>query len=184
MSLAEKSSVFKVHYRGEAILSLFTIPVIVALLTLLRDGTTGIAAWSAGCGLLEAALLTVDIAYEGVEGPRVPKAFARAPQRTQETIIALGLPHIDPCFLAWEFMGGPLAELNIELSGVGWSRGSGRHGHPRGLLLVATFAGVGLRRPCLIDAAAGLGGLSSGPRGPSGWGLSSPLPHGARYELE
>lgn len=51
-------------------------------------------------GILGAALSTLDFAYVGVTAPRVAAQFVRAPQESQSVLLLIGMPHIDPCFLA------------------------------------------------------------------------------------
>ena len=163
-SLAERSCAFKLHYWVVVLAGLTTIPLLAALLALLRGSIGGISLWFGAMGGLGAGLLVVDFAYVGVQGPRLAKAFARASEGTREAILALGLPHVDPCFLGWGLLGGGLAGLNGELLRSALvPRAFAGLGIIGGALLVATFVGALLRRPRLIDVAAGLGGFLVGP---------------------
>ncbi len=114
-SLAEKSFAFKAHYWTAVGLGLFMLPVIAALVALFRGGVTGGAIWAGAVGFLGAGLLSVDFAYVAVEAPRLARVFARLPEAAREAILALGLPHLDPCFLSWGLIGGAMAYLNLGL---------------------------------------------------------------------
>ncbi len=163
-SLAERSLGFKVHYWTAAALGLFMLPLIAALIALFRDEVTGGAIWAGAVGLLGAGLLGVDFAHVGVEAPRLAQAFVRLPEAAREAILALGLPHLDPCFLSWGLIGGAMAYLNLELVLRGLIPGGlAGLGVLGGLLLLGTTMGALLRRPRMIDVAAGLGGFLIGP---------------------
>ena len=163
-SLSESSLVFSVHYWIVAVLSLLTIAVYLALLSLLRKHLDGPLCWAAALGLVGAALSALDFAYVGVEAPRLARAFSNASPAAQSVLATLGIPHIDPCFLAWGLMGiFGVAANTAALRHRLLPRALGYIGVIGGVALLLVFAGSLLRSPRTIDAMVGLGGFVIGP---------------------
>lgn len=163
-SLSESSLVFSLHYWIVAVLSLLTIAVYLALLSLLRKHLGGPLCWAGALGFVGAALSAVDFAYVGVEAPRLARAFANASPAAQPVLATLGIPHIDPCFLAWGLMGVfAVAANSAALRRQLLPRALGYIGAIGGVALLLVFAGALLRSPRTIDVMVGLGGFVIGP---------------------
>jgi hypothetical protein len=104
-SLAETSAIFSLHYWIVVVLSLLTLAVIVGVFEWLRHPATGPGSWAALIGVIGASLCAVDFAVVGVEAPRMARAFVQASPDLQATLLAIGIPRLDPCFLSWGLLG-------------------------------------------------------------------------------
>ena len=163
-SLSKNSLVFALHYWIVVVLSLLTLAVIVAFLSLFREHRTGPLCWAAVVGFLGAALSTIDFAYVAVEAPRLAKLFMSASPVVQSLLLVVGMPHIDPCFFAWGLMG--LFALTVNSAALRHRllpRVLGYVGVVGGVLFLLVFVGALSRTAWLIDFAVGLGGLVIGP---------------------
>jgi len=163
-SLSDSSLVFSLHYWIVAVLSLLTIAVYLALLSLLREHLGGPLCWAAAVGIIGAALSTVDFAYVGVEAPRLARAFSNASPAAQSVLVVSGMPHIDPCFFASALMG--IFAVVANAAGLRHRllpRALGYIGIIGGVVLLLVFMGALLRSPRTIDVTVGLGGLVIGP---------------------
>lgn len=94
--------IFSLHYWIVVALSLLTLAVTVALLSLLREHLTGPLCWAAVVGFLGAALSAIDFAYVAVEAPRLAGVFMTASPAARSVLVVVGMPHIDPCFFGWD----------------------------------------------------------------------------------
>jgi len=163
-SLSKSSLVFSLHYWIVVALSLLTLAVIVAFLSLLREYLTGPLCWGVVVGFLGAALSTIDFAYVAVEAPRLAKLFMSASPAAQSLLLVVGIPHIDPCFFAWGLMG--VFALTINTAALRHRlvpRALGYIGVAGSLLFLLVFVGALSRSTWLIDFSVGLGGLAVGP---------------------
>jgi len=163
-SLSESSFVFSLHYWIVVALSLLTLAVIVAFLSLLREQLTGPLCWAAVVGFLGAALATIDFAYVAVEAPRLAKLFMSASPAVQSLLLVVGMPHIDPCFFAWGLTG--VFALTVNTAALRQRlvpRSLGYIGLVGGVLFLLVFVGALSRSAWLIDLSVGLGALAVGP---------------------
>ncbi|OGF64047.1 MAG: hypothetical protein A2Y62_15380 [Candidatus Fischerbacteria bacterium RBG_13_37_8] len=163
-SLSESSLIFSLHYWIVAVLSLMTLAVSVAFLSLLRQYLTGPLFWSAIVGIIGAALSIIDFAYVGVEAPRLAKVFSNATPSAQSLLLISGMPHIDPCFLAFGLMG--IFALTSNATALRYklvSPSLGYIGIAGGFLFLLVFIGALSRSSLLIDLAVALGAFAVGP---------------------
>jgi hypothetical protein len=163
-SLARSSLVFSLHYWIVAILSLFTIGVIAGLWEFLSDYRSGFLGWASIVGVGGALLATVDFIYVGIEAPKIARRFTECDTSAKQTILALGLPHIDPCFLAFGLLGLYSLVVNITFINTGLIPNIPAYiGIMGGIMFGLAFIGSVIRKSILIDIAAGLGGFIIGP---------------------
>ena len=164
VSLAKTSLVFEVHYWIVALLALFGIAVLLAYFELLRPHRTGILCWSAVVGVIGAALSIVDFAFVAVEVPRIAERFVDSKLEIQSALLMMGMPHLDPCFLAWG-LGGvwAIASNCTALRHKLIPPLLGYLGILGGVLFELVFLGAALQSPTLVDISVGLGGFFVGP---------------------
>jgi hypothetical protein len=163
-SLASSSAVFTVHYWLVVLACLFAVGVILAFLQLLHGHQSGFLCWAALLGLLGAGLAAIDYAYVGVEGPRLAQRFVASSSAAQSALLLQGVPHVDPCFLAWGLMGlWALAANTAALQARRLPRFLGWLGILGGSMLLLTFAGALGRSALLVDISVGLAGIVVGP---------------------
>jgi hypothetical protein len=164
MSLAQGAFVFQLHYWIVVALALLTLAVVLAFRELLPGEPSGPAAWAVVLGGFGAALMALDFAQFGVLAPRLAAAYAAAEPGARPLLASLGVPHSDPCFLAYGLLGGFALIVNLALRR--------RRRLPRPLVAVGVlggglylllFAGSLLRMPLLVDIAVGAGGLIAAP---------------------
>jgi hypothetical protein len=104
-SLAASPGVFVAHYWLVVLVCLFTVGIILAVLALLEGRVSGSLAWGSAVGLIGAGLGAADFAFVGLETPRLAERYAAASPHAQSLLLAQGLPHLDPCFLAFALLG-------------------------------------------------------------------------------
>jgi|WetSurMetagenome_2_1015567.scaffolds.fasta_scaffold30725_2 hypothetical protein len=163
-SLSQGALIFSLHYWIVACASLVAIAVYVGFLSLLRQHLTGLLCWAAIVGFVGAALSAIDFVYVGVEAPRLARVFSSASADGQSLLALGGVPHIDPCFLAFGLMG--VFALVSNSAAVRHSLLPpvlGYIGISGGLTNVLVCVGALLRSPWLVDLSVALGGLAIGP---------------------
>lgn len=163
-SLADGSFVFELHYWIVVALGLLTLAVVAAFWELLRGARGGVVVWGIALGGFGAVLMALDFAQFGVLAPRLAEGYMAAGAAERPLLAAVGVPHSDPCFLAYGLMGGFSLVTNLSVLR--------RRLLPRPLAVIGTcggglflllFLGSLLRSALLVDVAVGLGGLVVAP---------------------
>jgi hypothetical protein len=164
LSLADHSLVFSVHYWLVVLLSLFSIAVILAFFKIVSSANKGIALWVTVIGIIGAALSIVDFASVGVRAPRIAQQFISYTGSEKMVVLIAGLPHVDPCFLAWALLGiwalvsnwfalkNKLLPKTICFVGILGS-----------CLYILVFLGSVVQKQIIVDIAVGVGGLILAP---------------------
>jgi hypothetical protein len=163
-SLARSPGVFVVHYWLVVLVCLFTVGVILAALALLEGRVTGPLAWGSAVGLIGAGLGAADFAFVGLETPRLAVRYAAASPQAQSLLLAQGLPHLDPCFLAFGLLGlWALSAGAALLHARVVPRALALLGLAGGVLYVLACVGSLAHSKLLIDFTIAIGGSVIGP---------------------
>ena len=173
LSLADHSLVFSIHYWLVVLLSLFSIAVILAFFKIVSSTHKGIALWITVIGIIGTALSIVDFASVGVKASRIAQQFSSYTENEKLISLIAGLPHIDPCFLAWALLGiwslvcnwlalkNKLLPKTICYVGIFGS-----------CLYILVFLGSVVQKQLIVDIAVGVGGLIIAPIWYIGFGLA------------
>jgi len=163
-SLARSPGVFVAHYWLVVFVCLFTVGVVLAVVALLDGKVSGQLAWGSALGLIGAGLGAADFAFVGLETPRLAERFAAASPQAQSLLLAQGLPHLDPCFLAFGLLGiWALAAGAALFHARVVPRALALIGLAGGALYVLACAGSLAHSKLLIDVTVALGGSVVAP---------------------
>jgi len=164
LSLADHSLIFSVHYWLVVLLSLFSIPVILAFFKIISSTQKSIILWVTIIGIIGTALSIVDFASVGVRAPRIAEQFSSYTTSEKSAALITGLPHVDPCFLSWALLGiwgsvcswfalkNKLLPKTICYIGIFGS-----------CLQILVFLGSVVQKQLIVDIAVGVGGLIIAP---------------------
>jgi hypothetical protein len=164
LSLADHSLVFSIHYWLVVILSLFSIAVILAMFKIVSSANKAIALWVTVIAIIGAALTIVDFASVGVKAPRMAQQFSSYSESEKLVAVIAGLPHVDPCFLAWGLLGiWGLVCNRIAIKNRLLPIASCYVGILGSFLYVLVFLGSVVQKQIIVDIAVGVGGLIIAP---------------------
>lgn len=172
VSLAGHSLMFSVHYGLVVILALLSIPVVLAIHERIRPAHPGLVLWMTVVGILGSALAMVDFASVGIKAPRIAHGFLEASPLEKSVIVMNGLPHVDPCFLAWGLLGIWALVCNVlACKNRSYPRFLGAVGILGGGAYLLACLGSVVQMQRLVDVAVGLGGLILAPVWYVGFGI-------------
>jgi hypothetical protein len=164
LSLADLSLVFSVHYWLVVLLSFFSLAVILTFFKIVSSAHEGIVLWVTVIGIIGAGLSIVDFASVGVNAPRIAQHFSSYNESQKLAALITGVPHADPCFLAWAFAG---------IWGLGCNGLALQHkllpkavcyvGILGSILQFFVFLGSVNQKQMIVDIAVGVGGLVIAP---------------------
>jgi hypothetical protein len=164
-SLANTSEAFQIHYWSFAILSILLLAVILGLKNILRTEKSLWLRFTEALAIIGCAVTALNFILMKNYALRMANQFQTLDTSAQETILSIGLPHLDPeglfgsCFLGLWLGTVILFLYKVNLIPAGMAI----LGLVGALLYELTFLGSLFHVPLLIDVSVGVGGVIIAP---------------------